>query len=141
MGMYTELIFGAELKKDTPKEVIDVLKYMIKDTDIIVPTPKHKFFSCARWRILFTCTSYYFGVSDSFNKLWFDKISDTWKISTRSNIKNYDGDIQEFLDWIKPYINRGSGDREFYTIVCYEEQEEPTIYYLREGSEREEGLK
>jgi len=26
MGMYVELIFGAQLKKDTPKEVIDTLK-------------------------------------------------------------------------------------------------------------------
>ena len=29
MGMYTELIFGAELKKDTPNEVIEKLKSMV----------------------------------------------------------------------------------------------------------------
>lgn len=33
MGMYTELIFGADLKKDTPKNVIEALKYMIGDTE------------------------------------------------------------------------------------------------------------
>jgi hypothetical protein len=33
MGMYTELIFGAELKKDTPNEVIEALKYMLRETE------------------------------------------------------------------------------------------------------------
>lgn len=27
--MYTELIFGATLKKDTPSQVIEALKYML----------------------------------------------------------------------------------------------------------------
>ena len=29
MGMYTELVLGVELSRETPKEVIDVLKYMM----------------------------------------------------------------------------------------------------------------
>ena len=33
MGMYTELIFGASLKTDTPKEVIDTLRYMVGDIE------------------------------------------------------------------------------------------------------------
>ena len=33
MGMYTELIFGAKLTKDTPKNVIEALKYMIGDVE------------------------------------------------------------------------------------------------------------
>jgi hypothetical protein len=28
MGMYTELIFGASFKKETPTQVIDALKYI-----------------------------------------------------------------------------------------------------------------
>ena len=42
MGMYTELIFGAKLKKDTPNEVIEALKYMlgeIKTKPINFPLP------------------------------------------------------------------------------------------------------
>ena len=31
--MYTELIFGASLKTDTPKEVIDTLRYMVGDIE------------------------------------------------------------------------------------------------------------
>ncbi len=138
MGMYTELIFGAELKKDTPKEVIDIIQYMVGgdfEEDKELKIPEHNFFKTSRWRMLFTCSSYYFGVNESLKKMWYDEISNTWRISTRSNIKNYDSEIEEFLEWIKPYIEDGSGDRGFYAIVCYEEQEEPRIYYLSEDSQ------
>jgi hypothetical protein len=55
-------------------------------------------------------------------------------LSTRSNIKNYKQEIETFLEWIKPYINGGSGSRNMYAIVIYEEQDEPTIYYLHNAS-------
>ncbi len=63
------------------------------------------------------------------------KISDTWNLSSRANLKNYDDEIEKFLNWIKPFLEQGSGERDFYAIVCYEEQAEPTIYYLKEINE------
>jgi hypothetical protein len=135
MGMYTELIFGASLKKDTPKEVIDILQYLMKPTKKDkekLTIPDHPFFSCDRWRMIFTCSSFYFGVNESVRKMWFEEIGYQWRISTRSNLKNYDSEIEKFLDWIKPYIESGSGWNEFYAIVCYEEARKPTIYYLFE---------
>ena len=125
MGMYTELIFGVELKKDTPKEVIKTLQIMIDgDIDII------KDEKIAEFSHLFRVASYYFGVSSPVNKMWFDEISQAWIISTRSNIKNYGGEIEAFLDWIKPFVDSGSGYPGFYAIVTHEESREPTIYYL-----------
>lgn len=134
--MYTELILGAELHRDTPKQVIDVLKYLT-DFELGKTEPKdlpeHEFFKCERWRFLFKMGSFYFGVHNGSTKLWFDEVCDSWHISTRSNLKNYDGEIEKFLDWIKPYLSDGSGDRSFYAIVTYEEAEEPTIYYLEDN--------
>lgn len=124
MGMYTELIFGAELKKETPKNVIEDLKIMV-DGDLDKTSKE-----VAEFNRVFRISSYYFGISEPVNKIWFDDISDTWKLSTRSNIKNYGSEIESFLEWIKPWIESGSGSRDFYAIVTYEEQEEPTIYYL-----------
>ena len=49
---------------------------------------------------------------------------------TVTNIKNYESEIQTFLEWIKPFIDSGSGDREMYAITISEEQSEPTIHYL-----------
>lgn len=124
MGMYTELIFGASLKKDTPQEVIDTIRYMVGD----IPTIDNYIFEKNRNPL--RGSSYYFGVSNSVSKFWIDEISKEWILSSRANIKNYDQDIQKFLDWIKPYISSGSGSREMYAIVMYEESETPTIYYL-----------
>jgi hypothetical protein len=131
MGMYTELIFGAELKKDTPNEVIEALKYMLGETEtkpINFPLPDGR----CEW--LFQGSSYYFAINNSVNKMWFDDIDKRWHLSTRSNIKNYESEIETFLEWIKPYIDGGSGGRDMYAIVIYEESDEPTVYYLHDAS-------
>lgn len=128
MGMYTELIFGAELKKDTPKQVISALQYMVGITEekpLDFPLPD------GRCECLFQGTSEYFGINAPVSKLWKDETLDSYHISTRSNIKNYCGEIEAFLEWIKPFIDSGSGYRDMYAIVTYEEAEEPEIYYLR----------
>ncbi len=127
MGMYTELIFGASLKEDTPDQVINALKYMIgetKEKPIDFPLP------AGRCEYLLESGSYYFGVNKPVSSLRYDKIRDYWVISSRSNTKNYENEIETFLEWIKPYISSGSGSRDMYAIVIYEEQSEPTIYYL-----------
>jgi hypothetical protein len=76
--------------------------------------------------------SYYFGVIDPVAKMWFDKISKAWHLSSRCNIKNYEDEIETFLDWIKPHIADGSGMRDMYAIVMYEESAEPEIHYLED---------
>lgn len=60
--------------------------------------------------------------------MWHDEISKCYHISTRSNIKNYENEIELFLDWIKPYIEYGSGVRNLYAIVTYEGGT-PILYY------------
>lgn len=125
--MYTELIFGAELKNDTPKEVIEALKYMlgeIQEKPIKFPLPDGR----CEW--LFQGCSYCFGVSNPVNKMWQDGIDKCYHISTRSNIKNYGNEIETFLEWIKPFIGSGSGNRDMYAITIYEDYETPIIHYL-----------
>jgi hypothetical protein len=127
MGMYTELIFGASLKKETPTQVIDALKYIngeIEEKPKDFPLPEGR----CEW--MFRSGSYYFGISDGVTKLWQDDQTKRWLLCARFNIKNYEDEIDTFLNWIKPYIESGSGNREMYAIKMYEEQDEPTIYYL-----------
>lgn len=83
-----------------------------------------------RCEYLFQSSSYYFGVTEPVSKMWLD--DGHWQLSTRSSINNYGGEIEIFLRWIKPYIESGSGCRNMYAIVTYEEAAEPTIYYLYE---------
>lgn len=130
MGMYTELIFGAELKKDTPSQVIEALKYMIGETK---EKPSDFPLPDGRCEWLFQGSSYYFAINNSVTKMWLDDIDKQWHISTRSNIKNYESEIETFLEWIKPYIDSGSGGRDLYAITIYQEQDTPTLYYLQDA--------
>ena len=126
MGMYTELVFGAELKSDTPKDVIDTIRYLVGDID----KPENVLYKENRNPL--RGGSFYFGVSTSVSKMYFDKTSNAWILSSRANIKNYNNEIEVFLEWIKPFIQSGSGYRDMYAFVMYEESEEPNIYYLHE---------
>jgi hypothetical protein len=58
-----------------------------------------------------------------------------YSICTRSSIKNYENQIERFLEWLKPYIEYGSGYSHFYAIVTYEEGD-PVIYSLRNEIEK-----
>ncbi len=129
MGMYTELIFGASIKKDAPKEVINTLHYLVNGKKLYEEVEIEKSVTDGT-NVLNGGGSYYFGVCDGVAKMWFDDIRKEWIVSSRTNIKNYGSEIQTFLEWIKPFIDSGSGDKEMYAITIYEEQSEPTIYYL-----------
>lgn len=131
MGTYTEIIFGAELKKETPKEIILVIQKMTEAEELGNDAPFHPFFDSSSPWLLTSGGSYYFPgiVKPHF---WYDDISECWYLHFRTNIKNYDGGIEKFLDWIKPYIDGGSGKRGMYAIVTHEYADEPTIYYLKE---------
>ena len=123
MGSYTEIIFGVSLKSNTPKDVIDSLKFIIGKTGI-------KPDNCPFEDSIFLSSSYYFGVNKPINKIWFDEVSNQCSVSIRCSLQNYKGEIAKFLSWIKPYIDSGSGSRNMYAIVMYEVQSEPVIYCL-----------
>lgn len=131
MGMYTELIFGAKLAKYTPKVCIDALNHVINGNDEDVVSDEVKeFINKYSLEVLCYCSSYYFGVNKSVKEMWYDKITDSWSISIRSNLKNYHDEIETFLDYIKDYIESGSGEKELYAYVHYEGSDFPTMYTL-----------
>lgn len=134
MGMYTELILGCALKKETPNEIIDALTYLFatleeqKDYGVPINLPVGD-----RINWMFNSGgSYYFGAPSGQRLMQFDDISKEWRLHARFNIKNYSNEIENFINWIKPWVKQGSGKREMWAIVIYEEASEPTIYYLHE---------
>lgn len=126
MGMYTELIFGASLNEDTPMEVINTLRYMVGDID----EPETLAYNSDRNPLM--GGSHYFGVINGATKMYYNDIAKCWVLSSRANIKNYENEIESFLEWIKPYVESGSGNREMYAITMYEDSELPNIYYLHD---------
>lgn len=126
MGMYTEIHFNAELKRDTPEDVLSVLRYMVGGAVIPARMPDHPLFSTSRWAYMLTCDSYYFA-ADSRSTLRGDDIAGCFFLCVRSNLKNYEAEIEKFIDWITPYVDAGDGD--FLGFLRYEETEWPTLIH------------
>lgn len=124
MGMYTELVLKCQINGGAPKEVMDVIQYMFAGADKPVKLPKHEFFTLPCWDSIGNSCSFYHHPSVVNNCPKFD-YSEEQYIFSRSDIKNYSGEIQEFLDWIKPYISAMEGQCIGWT--WYEEELQPTL--------------
>lgn len=124
MGMYTEMRLSCRLKKETPKQVIDVLRYLA-DGDTMKPpsfaVPDHPLFVCRRWTCLMRMSSAYFADNPSAAVvLWQGQ----WHVLSVANLKNYDGEIEKFIDWLRPHIDAIPG--EVWVEHQYEENDEAT---------------
>lgn len=129
MGMYTELHFNSELKKDTPEDVINILKFMVDGGDE-PDTLEHDLFNAERWRFMLQCDSYYFD-ADTHTTLRYDDIAKSYFLCIRTNLKNYDSEIEKFIDWIMPYLDKFDGD--FLGFYRYEEHEQPILIHYKEN--------
>ena len=86
--------------------------------------PNHPLFETDRWRMLFTSDSYYFdGITNSV--LDYDGIAEAYYLTVHSNLKNYDDEINKFLDFIRPYLDT----KGFLGYYRYEEDEDPVLIY------------
>lgn len=122
MGMYTEICYNACLKEDAPKEVIDTLNHLL-NKEPIDKLPNHKFFSCTRWKTIGWGSSYYFEAQP--HRLFeFDPIRNCCVVNLICNLKNYNNEIENFIDWLDPYIDGSEGHYLGYTR--YEEDNDPT---------------
>lgn len=126
MGMYTALHFNSELNIPQECEVAEVLKYMVSDReDKPTEIPNHPLFKTERWERMFQCDSYYFD-EDTHSTMRWDEIAKNYYLCLRFNVKNYDGEIEKFIDWIMLYLDKYETG-EFLGFYRYEEDEDPTI--------------
>lgn len=114
MGHYTELKFKAKLKQDTPGNVVNILKRVINERDlglghdkvlftsedVFKPELDHPFFKCERWYMLLLSTNW----DDKMQGGKFYEENDRWVLDLHTEFKNYDSEIDHFLEWIKPFI-------------------------------------
>ena len=120
MGMYTELVLKCSIKRDCPKEVVDILNKLFNDAEYSGELPKHPFFSCARWD--------HIGSSNSFYHIpWSDSKYERDYIFSRCDLKDYENEIDNFVNWLNTYIDAQPG-----TCIgwkWYEEDDAPTLLY------------
>jgi hypothetical protein len=112
MGYYTELKCKIVLRKDTPDEVIVLLKRVIIDGDwgigdatsftndqVFKPEIQHPFFKCPRWLDVFVSVNCDWDKGSKF----YQK-NNYWILNIHTDYKNYDDERDHFLDWITPYV-------------------------------------
>lgn len=123
MGMYTEILIKADVDENAPQEIRWVLEYLFNNVRLPLDfeMPEHEFFSeDHRWRAIGTCNSYY-------HIPWTNSRYMENRIFSRSDLKNYNNEVELFFDWIDPYLDESSGQCIGYK--WYEEDTEPTLVY------------
>lgn len=131
MGMYTEIYVKISLKEDAPQQVIDILSYMMGEGEEPSELPSHELFIKSRWHFMLRCSSHY-HMPSCVGKFWYNDIASQWFLLNRSDLKNYENEIESFFDWISPYAEQNS-EKQFIGYELYEEENEPTMYYLTDN--------
>lgn len=127
VGMYTEFFFRAPLRGDVDRQFFVRLN---ETPDSFTPDnglPEHPFFQCERWHMLFRGGSSYHETR-GFD-LRYDSFRSQHILFCHSSFKNYDGEIEKFLDWIDPMVEELEGT--FLGYSLYEEDEQPILYYKK----------
>lgn len=126
--MYTKLSVDILFRENLPEEVVAALDVMSGNNDYISQTlPEHDLFKTSRWDFMF-CWSSFCTTPFSLTKFHKDEISKTYYLTSSSDFKNYDGEIDLFFDFIAPYVEDG-----FLGYSQYEEAEHPTLHYVIDG--------
>lgn len=126
MGTYTELVIKTRIATEDHK-VRTVLNYLFNEAEDAEPPtdlPDHPFFVNRRWDLIGKCSSYY-HIPTNLNYF-----KDGYLFS-RSDLKNYDNTIEEFIDWISPYTTGIVGS--VLGWICIE-QHNP-VFIIKRGIE------
>ena len=137
MGMYTELVMACELPKDTPEKIINIIKYMLGEIDECpnIIEERDPLFNTTRWRCMLRSSSYSFIKSRATSSLWYDGIAKQYILSIWCNLKNYDEEVDKFLNWIINYTTSYG----FVGYKRYEEFDNPTLIYFENNTVKYKG--
>ncbi|MGG3397624.1 hypothetical protein ABER78_12085 [Bacillus velezensis] len=130
MGMYTELVCAFELIKETPSCIVEILEFMTGQRDEQPnELPEHKLFlEGNRWRFMLQSDSYYFD-GKTHSEIVRDTLVDGYYATIRCNLKNYNNEIENFIDWISPFIYK-TDENYFIGYKRYEEDKEPKLVFV-----------
>lgn len=126
MGMYTEVLVKARLSNEAAKDdlIISVIRYLFSGGEKPETLPEHDFFKTDRWDHIGNSCSFYHhpAVICSHHNEYGGNY-----IFSRSDLKNYDGEVQAFFDWLKPFCDAEPGECIGYS--WYEEELAPTLIF------------
>lgn len=105
MSEHTAFVMSCELKKNTPQQVIDTLRYMsnlYNDYEEFDNYPSHPFFETEEWEhILGAAGGLLWDAKSTFA---YDDITKVYRLNIRCSFKDHEYQIPLFLQWLSPYI-------------------------------------
>ena len=131
MGMYTEIIVGCTLKKNLPKVCVNALTLISNRQEINENDKETEEFikEYDLYNICWSESAYFGAPSHCIFRGLEENYENYYSLSIRANLKNYNGEIEKFLKYIRPYVRWGSGTNELYAMTIYEEDKEPTLWF------------
>ncbi len=130
MGMYTELYISAQVKPEGRHKEAFLRLFTQENTEHALQdyADLHEAFTLSRIQfgmIPAGCSHYFLPMST--HKCEWNKISEAYSLTFRCDLKNYENEIETFLDWLMPMIDAYEG--EHIGHMRYEEADEPTLLY------------
>ena len=126
MGMYTEVLIKADIRTDI--DVVDrrALEFLFggDEPSELVDPPEHRFFRTERWRCVGRMSSYY-------HVPWATRRFHEDCVFSRSDLKDYDGEVEAFFDWFAPLTCAFAG--QCIGWHWYEEADVPTLVLKRDS--------
>lgn len=134
MGMYTEFFFRAELKRETPEDLLKWLEDALdpESPPDAQPFDDSEFFTCPRWKSLLWGAGAVYHVVN--RPRFYREYSGQPRIVIHSSLKDYGAETEAFVDWILPWVDAHEGQYLGYSL--YEEsddgngREAPTHIYM-----------
>jgi hypothetical protein len=135
MSVDTEFVLACNLKDDVPEEVMYLLRFLCEG-EAAVPEPPdlpaHPFFQRECWKRVLCAGSYYLPWDAGGSRLVIQEYKNitvtnpSKSLVVRCDFKNYDFEIENFLQWFAPYSKTAG----FVGYFRYEEALHPTLIYF-----------
>lgn len=97
MGMYTEFRLDVTLDTSQSEKWAYILCYML-DNNFTKPDNHYPWMKSGRWEWMFNTSDYEEGNFSTPSRLVKNRLT------VKSYIKNYDSEINGFLEWLSPYV-------------------------------------
>ena len=108
MGMYTEFKCQGCLAPDTPAEVIDLLRIMATGNPMdVLPDSDHPLFKTRSWTQIINGSDNEEQLELRDRGLDLYEVPTGWLFNFSGFLKNYENEIELFIEWISPYLLEG----------------------------------
>ena len=105
MSSYTQLVLSVSFNTDLPAIVKQGIDYLALEIDLPMSYPEHPLFIGYAWSGMLKHGSEVFPGSGMSK--WVRTNGGWYKLGLNMSIKNYDKQLEKFLDWIAPYVDSG----------------------------------